>query len=71
MSGDNTPKLITYPSREISALPTIQGYLINFSSVPHQPVVPHCLQYPVEQMHLISEEVTALLQKGGNREIEL
>ena len=50
-------------------LNTIQGYLIDFSSMPHQPVTPHPPQYSAEQTHLISEEVTELLQKGAIGEI--
>ena len=44
-------------------LSTIQGYLIDFSLIPHQPVIPHCPQYSAEQSRLISEEATELLQK--------
>ena len=50
-------------------LNTIQGYQIDFSSTPHQSVIPHCPQYSAEQNHLISEDVTELLQKGAIREV--
>ena len=50
-------------------LNTIQGYLIDFSSSPHQPVTPHCPQYSAEQTHLNSDEITELLQKGAIGEI--
>jgi len=36
--------------------------------MPHQCVIPHCPQYSVEQTHLISEEVTELMQKGTHKE---
>ena len=83
-SGYNPPKTSKLsPSWETSSLPTklvegnpgplgpntIQGYLIDFSSSPHQPVTPHCPQYSAEQTHLISEEITKLLQKGAIGEI--
>ena len=50
-------------------LNTILGYLIDFSSIPHQPVILHYPQYSAEQSRLISEEVTELLQKGAIGEV--
>jgi len=82
--GISPPKLVNYPpagrlvhyqqnwlkvTQDRWVLNTIQGYLIDFSSMPHQPVIPHCPQYSAEQTQLISEEVTELLQKGAIEEI--
>jgi len=84
MHGHISPKLVDYPpARRLVhcqqnwlkvtqyrwVLNTIQGYRIDFSSMPHQSVIPHCPQYSAEQTHLISEEVTELLQKGAIEEI--
>ena len=78
------PKLVSYPpagrlvhyqqnwskvTQDQWVLNTIQSYLIDFSSMPYQPVIPHCPQYSAEQTHLISEEVTELPQKGAIGEI--
>ncbi|XP_065902413.1 uncharacterized protein [Dysidea avara] len=67
MPGHNSPTSKPSPSRETSSLPT--KLVEDFSSMPHQPVIPHCPQYSAEQTHLISEEVTELLQKGAIGEI--
>ena len=84
MHGHISPKLVDYPpagrlvhcqqnwlkvTQYRWVLNTIQGYRIDFSSMPHQSVIPHCPQYSAEQTHLISEEVTELLQKGAIEEI--
>ena len=70
MSGYNSPQTIKLsPSREVGSFPTnwskvtqdrwvlntILGYPIDFSLIPHQPVIPHCSQYSAEQSRLISE----------------
>ena len=68
MSRNNSTQISKLPSppptpdRNISTLPTklVEG------DMPHQSL-PHCPQYSAEQTHLISEEVTELLQKGGKR----
>ena len=46
-----------------------QGYLIDFFKNPHQHVIPRCPQYCADQMQLISEEISELLQKGAIGEI--
>ena len=82
--GITPPKVVNHPSagrlvhyqqnwlkvtQDRWVLNTIQGYLIDFSSIPHQPVIPHCPQYSAEQTRLISEEVIELLQKGAIEEV--
>ena len=83
LSWYNPSKQISYPpagrlvhfqqnwliTQDRWVLNTIQGYLIDFSTSPHQSVILHCPHYSAEQTHLISEEITALLQKGAIGEI--
>ena len=50
-------------------LSTIQGYMIDFVSQPHQPSVPQPPQFSVEHTQLISMEITELLQKNAIEEV--
>ena len=51
-------------------LDTIQGYLIDFSTSPHQPVILHCPHYTAEQTHWSQRcQITELLQKVAIEEI--
>ena len=47
---------------------TIQGYMINFESQPHQSSIPHPPQFSAEQTQL---EITELLQKNAVEEMTL
>ena len=50
-------------------LNTIQGYMIDFVSQPHQPSAPQPPQFSAEQTQLISMEITELLQKNAIEEV--
>ena len=50
-------------------LNTIQGYMIDFKSQPHQQSVPQPPQFSAEQTQLISTEITELLQKNAIEEV--